>query len=493
MKGAVLNSLGRLFVRGVSLLNLIALTRLLSPADYGVAALAMATIGIIQAVSDVRVNAALVMMRELDERDVFTAFTITLLRGLLIAAILLGGAELFAAFSRSPELAAPLRVLAIVPIFDGLRNPRFMLFERNIDFSRAFRRTLLSVGISAAVLIASAVILRSYWAIVIATLVQRGLESALTYWGVPGRLGLSLQSWRVFLRFGGWLTFAGTLDQLRTYIGPSAIISRFLGQAALGLFSIADNISYVVTHDLAQPLANAVAPGLATIADHRDRLRQAYRDAQRTLFGVMFPMAVGMAVTSRDALVLLAGAKWEGAAPLVTILAPALGLSVLNAGASALAMALGHARLLFTRNLLAAVVSLPLVWFVTQRGSLAGSALAMSAGVLFETAIALRIATTLIGLPWLQPILDSWRTFLACALMVAVELAIGPSRQTAALPLAIELAPKVLLGALTYVVAILALWRLAGRPDGFEPKLLDNLASRVPIVLKPAWRWVRGR
>lgn len=491
MKGAALMTAARLASRMFSFLNLVVLARLLDPHDYGIATLAISTIALLQAVSDVRVNAAIVNMNDVTHRHLDTAFTLTMARGLILGLALLLFADLFASFSRSPELAAPLRVLAIVPVLDGLRNPAFILYQRNIDFGPEFWRTTLSTVLASVAVIAGAFIFRSYWAIIVGTLAMRAGLSLLTYWRVPVRIGFSLQDWREFLSFGGWLTLAGILEYVRSGFAPTFLFGRYFGTVPLGQFSIAQTLSALVTKELAMPLITAIAPGLATVVDDPSRLRQAFRDAQSTVFGIVLPAGLGVAVLAPGLLLLVAGPKWAPAAPLVQILAPVYALSLLNAASAAVAQAKRKTRLFFIRNSVITALTLPVLVIASLYGDVRWGVVAVAWGVLVETYMTARLAAGLVGSQVRESVVLNWRPIVAGALMVAAVLAAGPARARDTLPLLVELLPRIALGALVYGLALYALWRVARRPTGFETKMMDMAGPRLPAFTRPAFHWLR--
>lgn len=491
MKGAAMLVSAKILLRCFSFLNLIVLARLLKPQDYGIAALAMSAITLVQTLSDVRVGVAITNMREITQEHLHTGFTLTLIRGFMMAAGLLFGAELFAHFSRSPDLVAPIRVLAIVPILDSLANPNFLLFQRQINFKPEFRRALISNGLGSIASIAAAFYFKSYWAIIFGTIIVRSAQCAMTYVGVPARIGFSLQHWRTFLNFGGWLTLAGMLEYLRASFGPSLLFGRYLGSGALGIFSIANTLSALVTTELAVPLQQAIAPGFAAILHDSGRVRQAFREAQTTIFGIVFPAGMGLAALARDLIVLVAGARWEGAAPLVQILAPAMASVMLNVGVSALIMATQQTRLFFERGLITAIMGVPPIYLAAAFGNIRLATAAVSLNLVLATAINMRMAGRLVGSPTFEPIYRSWRTIVAALVMAGILLVIGPSSQIKTLPLLIAVLPKLALGVVLYTAVLLLLWRVTGRPSGFETKIMDLLAPRLPQRLNPAYRALR--
>lgn len=491
IKGAAMLVSAKIVLRCFSFINLIVLARLLKPQDYGIAALAMSAIVLMQTLSDVRVGSAIVNMRDITAEHLHTGFTISVIRGLVMAAGLLFGAELFAHFSRSPDLVAPIRVLSIVPIMDSLANPKFILFQRQINFKPEFRRALVSNALGSIAAIAAALYFKSYWAIIFGTVISRSTQTVMTYVGVPAQVGFSLNHWRAFLSFGSWLTLAGMLEYVRTSFGPSLLFGRYLGSASLGIFSIANTLSALVTTELSIPLQQAIAPGLAAIVHDPERMRKAFREAQVTVFGIVFPAGVGLAALSRDLIVLLAGAKWEGAAPLVQILAPAMAIGMLNVGVSALLMAMQKTRLFFQRSLATAVAGVPPIFAAAAFGDVRWATAAVALNLLFATAITLRLAGRLTESPALEPVYRSWRTVAAALVMAAGLGVVGPSSETATLSLLAAVLPKLALGVVLYTGTLLLLWRVTGRPSGFETKIMDLLGPRLPSWLRPAYNALR--
>src|SRR5579871_4932278 len=87
--GATILVASRLITRCIDLGTLVILGRLLSPADFGVVAIAMSVIAIVEAIMELPLGLALVALPTRTEEHYATAFTLQLVRGLLLAVILL--------------------------------------------------------------------------------------------------------------------------------------------------------------------------------------------------------------------------------------------------------------------------------------------------------------------------------------------------------------------------------------------------------------------
>ena len=474
MKAAIFVAGGRLLLRLMSLLSLMVLARLLTPADYGIAALAITAIGLLQTFSDIRIGQALVGTDEVTPAHLDTAFTLGLLRGLLVAVVLGAGASVFAGFMNQPALTDVLRVLAVVAVIDGFKNPAFLLYRRDIDFSREVNRQAVATVFSVLVTIGAAFLLRSYWAIVLGTIALRLAEGALTYWRVSYVPRLGLSRWREFTSFGVWLTFIGICE----YIGqtaPQLVIGKMLGSVPLGIYSVGRDISTIATRELAYPLMAIIFPGFSTIGQDEARLRIAYREVQSTIFGLALPVGLGCAMLAGEFILILAGAKWLGAVPVVQVLAPLLALAMINAGTESLAVTKGKSHQLAWRAFALAAVSYPLLLAGERLAGFEGVLVALGIRMLTMITIAAWFSSRLAGDSLLSPLAACWRSFVAGgAMCLALLLATPPlDAQAPTFEVLLRTLPLVALGAAVYATTHALLWFAAGRPRGFEARLLD--------------------
>lgn len=483
LRGAAFLAGARLFVRFFSLINLVVLTRLLAPADFGIAALAVTAIGFLQAFSDVKVNNALIAFDDLGQSHLDTAYTLGLIRGLVLAGLLLGGAGPIARFMDAPALEPVLEVMSVILLIDGIKNPAFLVYERNVDFSKEFRRQTLATLVASLAGIAAAFYFRSYWAIVVSSVIERVLQLALSYWRIPYRPKFGLAAWRSFLGFSGWLMLQGMLTQLAS-MATRVLIGKFLGTEAVGIFVVARQLAELPTHELLAPLRRVLFPALSSIKHDKPRLRAAYRNAQATIFGLALPISLGMTFYAREIILVLFGAKWLPAAIPLEILAPALAIGTLGAATTSLAMALGEVRGLFVRAAIELAIAYPAIYVGIEVAGLAGAALGVAVYMLATTAMNLLFVGRMIGQRLLAPLGASYRSVISAAAMIGGLALVSPpfdaARSTGA-QLA-QLVALVALGASVYAAFHYALWRLAGRPMGFEENLLHysgRLARRL--------------
>jgi PST family polysaccharide transporter len=144
------------------------------------------------------------------------------------------------------------------------------------------------------------------------------------------------------------------------------LVGRFLSASALGIYSLAYNISQVPLSFVSGTLSRAVSPAYSRIQDDKERLERAWLRNKRMSVAVVAPLLAALFVVAPDLVNLVFGERWsDTVTPLrllcVAILAQSLGAlnwSVLQArgeGAAVLRLTL----LVSAASLLAFVLGLP--------------------------------------------------------------------------------------------------------------------------------------
>ena len=268
-----------------------------------------------------------------------------------------------------------------------------------------------------------------------------------------------------------------------------------LGNAQLGYYSVGDRLAVLPTREATQPLAQAVFPGFARLADDPPRLRAAYRRAQTALSAVALPAGVGFAVTAEPLVLLAMGEDWRPVIPVIQILASIFAVQTLATPVQPLAMGLGATRALFNRSVLTLAIRVPITVFGLLAGGLMGLLWARCATGLIGMAINMHLVTRLMAVPVLRQVTGNARTLAATAAMAAATHGAGqaltPGDAGTWPALLLQAGGMIATGALVYPAAMLGLWFAAGRPDGPERDMIhfggaSLAAARLRLTARPA-------
>jgi lipopolysaccharide exporter len=292
-------------------IQLMVVARLLTPADFGVMAASATIVLAFMTISELGLESALIAKAEVGQKDLAVAWTVAIVRGVVMAACLFAGADMIGQAMQMPQLASLLRVHAWLLVLHGLQSPAMALVLKKLDLRLRVTMDLVRRVIEAGAIVALTLWLRNVWALLLGQLLGMCVGSLLSFWVAPFRPRLSLYrpARDYFLRYGKHLNVT-TLCIFGVMSGGELIIGRILGQDSLGLYQIALSIplllgvrATVLIHQISMPtysLLQEDRPGIARVFE-----------LQMGLVGFMFiPLATGVAVLAPIIVPLAFGPQW---------------------------------------------------------------------------------------------------------------------------------------------------------------------------------------
>ena len=155
----------------MSLVSFIILARLLSPRDYGVAAVAGVFAALAALLAAGGFSQAIVQKQTVDERDVDSVFWVGVVIGLGLTGLSVGAAWPLAAYFYLPELKPVLWVMSPMFLAIAVSSPQVGLLQREFRFALLARITISANLVATVIGVAAAFAGAGYWALVIQTLI----------------------------------------------------------------------------------------------------------------------------------------------------------------------------------------------------------------------------------------------------------------------------------------------------------------------------------
>jgi PST family polysaccharide transporter len=477
----------RLISRVIDLITMLILARLLTPQDFGLIAIAMTVVLILEAALELPLSQALVRLDKIEDSYYDTAFTLALLRG----AILCGGVAIlavpFADFYQRPALIPLILMLSLAPAARGLLNPRMAEFAKNLNFKYEFVFELVGKVTAFVAGLSVAALTHSYWSLAVCTVTAPVVIALQSYVRFPFRPRLTLADWRVFREFLGWVSLSQIVLAIN-WQSDQLLLGKLMAERLVGMFSLANNLTNIPLLALFSPLLRPLLSAFTMVRNDQERLRASYGNAATAVVVIGLPLLVGQSMLADPMVRLLLGAKWIGTIPMVRWLAISLIPMLFGLLLSPLGMALGEMRQMMWRNIFQLFVKLPLVVIGALKFGFLG---VIGARLISETITAgycMVIIQRLCGLSVGMQLRSCWRCAIATALMVVVLKLSGPFLVLGTQPmlLAVQLAASVSLGLITYSGTLIVLWQLAGRPAGIEAIALRMGAGNFKRFVQPA-------
>jgi lipopolysaccharide exporter len=464
----------RMATRLLGFISTLVLVRLLTPGDFGLVALATTFAIALEVWLAIGVEDQIVRARAPTRSLYDTAFTLNLLRSLLIAALVAASAEAAAGFFGDARLAGVLYALAATTALGGLGNVGCADFRRDLAFDKEFRLLLLPRLAGIAATISLAFLMHSHWALVAGIVTTRLVGVPMGYIMHPYRPRLSLRAWRELAGVSFW-TWAFAVSTMVRDRMDSVVIGRSLGPAQVGVYSAAWEVASLPSSELVDPICRACMPGFAAA------LRSGSEGAEHylriiALTGLLsLPAGAGISLVAGPVVGLAFGAAWLEAVPVVAVLGLALTTSLFGLISAALLNA--HTKLQSMVWIALGTAALRIVLLVTLTPwlGLLGGAIAMAITLVAEQAVLVARALHHLGLRPARLLAQVWRPLVAVVAMAAglwwAGLGWAPAPLAAAAATRALLA-GVTLGALLYFAVLGALWVACGQPAGAERDLL---------------------
>lgn len=156
------------------------MARLLSPSDFGIAALPAVFIAVAQVFIDSGFALALIRKPEVSEKDLATSFYYCIVVGLSLYVVLFLLAPYIATFYGEPILVPLIRVSTLTFLFNPLLTPQSVILNRKLNFKTPAKVTVFSRILSGVLGICVAYCGFGIWALVATTLSASILTVLLT-------------------------------------------------------------------------------------------------------------------------------------------------------------------------------------------------------------------------------------------------------------------------------------------------------------------------
>lgn len=479
----------RVLVNLITFANTLLVARLLLPADFGLVAIATTVTAIVTSLTELSLSSALVQHKQLHDEHFDCAWTLNVLRGAILTVLIYALAVPIARLYGDPRLVPILLVIGAATLLGSATNPKLAVLTKELIFWQEFVIGVSQKVVALIVVAVAALVFRSYWALVAATVATQVWATLLSYFLIPYRPRFRLHRATELLTFSFWVTLSQAVNTLNWKF-DQLVIGYFLGSTSLGYYTVGDSLAVLPTRESTTPLAQTLFPAFVLLAPDRTRLRSAYQRAQSLLCAVALPLGCGFAIIAEPLVRFTLGAKWLPAVIVIQLLASIFALQTLSSALNPLALAMGKTQSLFKRDTLNFGIRLPLIIVGMIAGGLPGIVCARCVSGTAAIVINMAMVRRLLGLSFREQLAPNVRTLISVAMMALAVFLIGEmvGDGDGQLYLASKIASMIAAGAMIYVTSLLVLWLRADCPVGFESEIIALAAKLLMHVQRGARR-----
>jgi O-antigen/teichoic acid export membrane protein len=448
------------------------LSRILSPSDYGLVAMAFPFVLFAMMIADAGIGVSLVRTPPGERHMWSTCFWLSIMLGTGLAAIMIAVAPLFAIMFDEPRLSPIVMALALVVFMQSLSSIPGASLQQELRFRLMAGTEVVAVVIGIAVAVLVATHGGGAWALVFQQLSFYGVRACLTLWFSSFRpqMIFELRSVTEHLLFGRDVLSVNIIGFFTRSI-DNLVIGKVLSAAAVGVYSMAFQFARLPMMLVSGPLQYVFYSRLSMVKDDKHAIRRTFLVLTRILATMIFPTMGLVAAAYHPVFTLLLSSKWAASGKVFMLVAGATALQAVTSICGTIRMVLGRTDAQFR-----VAVEMGILWIFTLAASVWFGLewVAVAYSVVFVLYSPRQLSLTL-------PLMD-------CSAVAYVRAVIGPVLVTLAcigvflkVTTALQLGDwsQVALAALLMMVGIAASALGQWRPLLAEYKSGDQITSRL--------------
>lgn len=362
-KGAFWSAASSVLMRFANVALMAVVARIVAPEHVGLFALAMVVHAFVSSVAELGVASAIARSDLDPERIAPTVTTIAVVVSGLLAGAMALFAPAIAEALNAPDATDSLRVLAIsVALIGPFAVPGAQL-QREFRQGRLFAANLVAFIPSSAALVLLALhgdgAVAFAWSRVVGQVVVGGFIVASV--SRVYRPGFDRRELRPLLAFGIPLALANLLSQIVVNV-DYVVVGRVLDVVAVGVYTLAFNVAGWASAAIGSMLNGVVLPAFSRARSDRARLPGIVAQAARTVAVIACLISAMTAAMARPLVHVLYGSRWDGAAPVLEVLAVYGVVAVLCLLFANITIATGRTGILLAVQVAALVTLVPLMY-----------------------------------------------------------------------------------------------------------------------------------
>ena len=475
MKGAMWMLITRISIKSLGLVSSIILARLLLPTDFGLVAIAMSFYAFILIFGSVGFNAALIQKENAKSSDFDTIWTIGVVFGVVAAIIFAFAAPYIANYFNDPRLIEIVYYIALMFIFNGFVNVGVINFQKQLDFKQEFKYQLMPKLISFFMTMFLAFSLRSYWALVYGMLFHQLLITVTSYLMSDFRPKLGFKGFASLFNFSKWVV----INQLLFYLNSRSvgmIVGKMISAKATGIYGLSGELSMLPVTEVVAPINKAAFPAYAKLQNDRPKLIELYLQTISLIALVSVPAALGLNAIAEVMVPVVLGGKWLEAIPVIELISIGGFFVAISSNNGFVFTAIGKPYISTCNSLIRVTTLLFFVWWFIQDYGMVGAAIGMLIAAVMGLVVSYcflywQLKVNLFNLIkcFRRPLISGICMYILLSYIKALYLDVS----------IILLILMLVSGIVSYVLVLLVLWFLEGKPSGLESDVINKMKKQL--------------
>lgn len=358
---SIWQSINFAYSKGFRIVRSLILTRLLPPEVFGLMAIVQTILAGIKLFTDLGVGIQLISDERGRDPDFYnTAWSVGLLRSLALYVLVLLLSWPMSVMYGEPDLLWIMPMVGLTILLSGLSTNAGAQLSREVRLGRVSMFAMTNQAISFVVVVVTAWIYPTIWALVIGTLCTAAISLISSYIILPGfrnRWHWDFPIVKQFIRFGRWI-FLSTVSRFFLTQGDNLLIGYLLTMTDLGIYALAYMISRAIVEFMLGYSRGVLLPVYSRLAEKKREWMAAKMTQLRwMLLGLTLPPLWALAIFGHHLIDFLYDDRYAAAGWMLQFLAFNGVLAIISSTAGSALLALND--------------SYRFMWVQVTRGSVA--------------------------------------------------------------------------------------------------------------------------
>lgn len=461
-KGSVWATASNLIGRLIAFVTTMVMARLLSPADFGVVAIGLFCIGLLDSLRNFGVGEALIYRQRDGDTDSNTAFWIAIAVGVFLTLTAWTLSPLAAGFFDNDDATGVIAALSVIFVIESLMIIHATRAQRDFQFARRAVADITKTVFKAVISISLALTGFGLWSLVIGQ-ISGAIAGAICYWiVVPWRpkLEFNYSAARGLMSYGQVLICLGAVAYAINRADQFSI-GRHLDAEWLGYYAVAFSMVDLLVANPARTIGQASFSAFSKLAGNRQKLKQNYLDTVLFVSLLCVALGAGIFATAPSMVEVFLTSKWSPSVPVIQVLAFFAMAHAIAYSAGDVLKAVGKAKFLVWTSVVWLLVSVSALWLIAPHG-IVPVACAVFVFQFIASIVVTAFCMKLLELS-VSELLNNIKPAVTAGLTMIVVLEMLLPLITASVPPILRLCAEIGVGAVTYIGVIR--WM---RPDVVE-------------------------
>lgn len=289
----------------------IILARLLSPEDYGVLAIMIVVINILEVFVDSGLGNALIQEKEVDDIDYSTIFFFNCFMCIILYVLLFIMAPYIENFYKIENLTSFLRVIGITVLISGIKNIQQAYVSRNMIFKKFFYSTLVGSLVGAIVGIGMAYSGYGVWALISQQLINMSIDTMVLWITVPWRPKklFSFDRLKKLFSYGHKILLTGLMGSIYNNINQLCI-GKVYSSVELAYYNKGKSWPNLIVSNINTSMDSVLLPTFSKNQDDIIILKEQCRKSLILSAFILSPILIGLISISSPLTKLILTDKW---------------------------------------------------------------------------------------------------------------------------------------------------------------------------------------